>query len=440
VNLNEARKVGGVEPLAVVESAQAFGTPHYLYDQRAILDQCRRVVSMPRAFGLDVHFAMKANSSRAVLQLVTRSGIGVDASSVNEVRRAKMAGVQVDQIMLTTQEVPEGDDRRELEAWMSEGLVYNACSLLQLELIADFAAKSGAGISLRVNPGSGAGESVTRNTGDNYSSFGIHRAHLARAVKLAKDRGVRVDQVHSHIGSGGDPARWRENIDRMLAIVEGFFPDAKIVNLGGGFKVARMPDETPADIEALGSYAEGRFREFAARTGRQLDMAVEPGTFIMANSGYLVTRVIDKKSSGSDGFEFLVLDAGMDASTRPLLYGSRHPFYVVTRVGRLLSSEFDPELSRFGSRVVVGRCCESGDSQTLDLQGHVVPRAMADPDLGDYVVIGGLGAYAASMSLINYNSYVQAPEVLLEQGESLRLIRGRQSLDQIVANEFGLEN
>jgi diaminopimelate decarboxylase len=322
---------------------------------------------------------------------------------------------------------------------MSEGLVYNACSLRQLDLIADFAAESRTKIALRVNPGSGAGESVTRNTGDNYSSFGIHGSNLDRAVGLARDRGVRIDQVHSHIGSGGDPERWRENIDRMLSIVEASFLDATLVNLGGGFRVARMPDESSADIEALGSYAKGRFRQFAARTGRRLGMVVEPGTFVVANSGCLVARVVDKKSSGRDGFEFVVLDAGMDASTRPLLYGSRHPFYVVSRQGRLMSSEFDPELSRSGARVVVGRCCESGDSQTLDPQGHVMPRAMADPAIGDYVVIGGVGAYAASMSLINYNSYVQAPEVLLERSGSLRLIRRRQTLDQVVANEVGLE-
>lgn len=435
----DLRRVGDLEPATIAESVRVFGTPQYLYDGRAIAEQCRKVLGMPHAYEFVARYAMKANSSRAIVQTITRSGLAIDASTLNEVRRALAAGVPPRGIMLTSQDVPEGDDRRDVEAWMKEGLTYTACSLRQLELSAEFSVQARVGIALRVNPGAGTGESVTRNTGDNYSSFGVHMTNLGRVVEVARERGVAIDQVHVHIGSGGEPERWCENIDRMLSIVDGYFPQATTVNLGGGFKVARMPDEKAADVEALGSYARQRFQEFAARTGRQLAMAVEPGTFIVANSGHLVTQVIDKKSSGSGGFEFLVLDGGMESNTRPLLYGARHPFYVVSREGNLLSSEFDPELSRFGARVVVGRCCESGDSQTLDRSGHVTPRSMADPAVGDIVVVGGAGAYGASMSLGNYNSHVQAPEVLLDQDGRLRLIRRRQQLAQVTANEIGLD-
>jgi diaminopimelate decarboxylase len=202
-----------------------------------------------------------------------------------------------------------------------------------------------------------------------------------------------------------------------------------------------MPDETPADIQDLGTYARERFEDFARRTGRKLHMAVEPGTYIVANAGYLVARVVDKKWSGPTGFEFIVLDAGMEANARPLLYGSRHPFYAVSRDGRLLSSEFDldPAKFRLDPRVIVGRCCESGDSQNLDNRGHIVPRMMADPEVGDYFLIGGSGAYCASMSLVNYNSHPQAPEVLLHPAGRLQLIRRRQSLDQIVMNEIDID-
>ena len=200
-----------------------------------------------------------------------------------------------------------------------------------------------------------------------------------------------------------------------------------------------MPDEVAADVRALGLYAERRFREFAERTGRRLVMAIEPGTYIVANSGYLVTSVVDKKWSGPEGFEFLVVDGGMECNTRPALYGSRHPFYVVSRTGSLLSSEFDPAVRAQPGRVLVGRCCESGDSQTLDPEGRVVPRPMADPSVGDYVVIGGTGAYCASMSVFNYNSHGQAPEVLVRRDGSLQLIRRQQTLEQLTANELALD-
>ncbi|MBN1607515.1 MAG: diaminopimelate decarboxylase [Polyangiaceae bacterium] len=431
--------VGSLGPAVVVQAARQYGTPLYLYDERTIVERCRNVLAMPNAFGLHAGYAMKANANRAIVQLVAREGIGIDASSLNEVRRARMAGIASRRIVLTTQEVPEGADRSELETLMSEGLLYNACSLRQLHLVAEFAARTRARLSMRVNPGVGSGETVTRNTGDNYSSFGIHMTQLAEATSQARKRGLTIEQVHVHIGSGGDPAVWQSNVDRMLAITEQYFPSARTLNLGGGFKEARMPEEIAADVQALGHYAERRFRQFAERTGRRLVMAVEPGTYVMANSGYLVTSVIDKKWSGPEGFEFLVVNGGMECNTRPALYGSRHPFYVVSANGSVLSSDFDPAVKQQPGRVVAGRCCESGDSQTLDAEGHVVPRPMADPSVGDYVVIGGVGAYCASMSVFNYNSHRQAPEVLLREDGSLQLIRRRQTLEQITANEFALD-
>jgi diaminopimelate decarboxylase len=347
--------------------------------------------------------------------------------------------VPAERIMLTSQEVPQGQDRRELEALLAEGVIYNACSQRQLEAVAAFAAARKLPVSVRVNPGVGAGESVTRNTGDKYSSFGVHQAGLDRLTAYARQAGVTLGQVHVHIGSGGDPVAWAENVDRMLEIVERHFPEATAINLGGGFKEARMPDEQAADVRALGEHARQRFQAFAARTGRKPHMSVEPGTYLVANAGYLVTQVVDRKWSGPGGFEFLIADGGMEANTRPLLYGSRHPFYVVSRAGELLSSEWnlnDPNVE-LEHRVVVGRCCESGDSQSLDHHGHIIPRMMADAQVGDLVVVGGAGAYCASMSPFNYNSHLQAPEVLLGADGALVLVRRPQTLDQVLANELG---
>ncbi len=429
---------GRVTPRKIVEAAALVGTPFYLYDEQHIVERCRAVLAMPHAFGLYAGYAMKANSSQALLQVIGRAGLRIDASSLNEARRAVAAGIGPERIMLTTQEVPRGEDREDLNRMIVAGMKYNACSLLQLELVAPFASSAGAKLALRVNPGAGSGESATRNTGDKYSSFGIHLENLPRALELARGCGVEIDVVHVHIGSGGDPESWRANIDRMLAITERYFPEARGLNLGGGFKEGRMPDEQPADIQALGAHAKQRFTEYAERTGRQLTMGVEPGTYIVANAGYLVTTVIDKKSSGPDGFDFLILDGGMESSTRPLLYGSRHPFDVVSRHGELLSSEhaLPADLS---ARVVCGKCCESGDSQTLDAHGHIAPRPMADPEVGDHVVVGGAGAYVAAMSLVGYNSHPQAPELLLREDGSLRIIRQRQTLAQLRENELGLD-
>jgi diaminopimelate decarboxylase len=427
----------------VAEAARVFGTPLYLYDESAILAKCHELRNIADPLGLELRYAMKANSSRALLQLITSQGFGIDASSLNEARRACAAGIPHGKIMLTTQEVPLGDDRTDLERMMRSGLRYNACSLRQLRLMADFAARERLPLSLRVHPGTGTGESSTRNTGDKYSCFGVHLTDLPAALGLARDKGLLLDGVHVHIGSGGDPQKWQENVEREIGFVERF-PNAARVSFGGGLKEARMPRETPANVRELCVYAAQQVEEFHRRTGRKLVMEIEPGTWVVANAGFLVTTVIDLKQTGHDGFQFLVCDGGMEVNTRPLLYGSRHPFYVVSKDGRLLSSEFklgalDPNRDL---RVVVGRCCESGDSQSFykgdDKEYHIEPRIMAEPAVGDFLVVGGCGAYCSSMSPFNYNSHTQAPEALLRVSGRLDAIRSPQTLEQVMANEHRL--
>ena len=426
---------GSISSEGIVKAAEAFGTPAYLYDERLLLDKCEKLLAMPNAFGHTVRYAMKANSSAAILRLIHGAGLRIDASSLNEAQRAHLAGIPYGDITLTTQEVPMGEGRQALNAMMAQGLKYNACSLRQLTLVGDFAAQQGCAVSLRVHPGIGAGESATRNTGDHYSCFGIHLTDIPQAISYAASKNIKIDQVHVHIGSGGDPATWRDNIDRELCILEQYFSDAHTISFGGGLKEARMPDETAADIDALGAYAKERLEAFHRRTGRKLHMEVEPGTYVTANVGYIVTRVMDKKQTGPEGMRFLVTDGGMEVNIRPLLYGSRHPFYVVSKEGRLLSSEFDAPGTHTYSAAVVGRCCESGDSQNMDANGLNQPRAMSEPELDDYLVIGGAGAYSPALSAFNYNSHVQAPEVLCTVEGELRLIRKRQSLEQVLENE-----
>lgn len=431
---------GSATAEAAADAGRRFGTPLYLYDEAAIRARCREIAAMPNAFGLEPSYAMKANPTRAILQIVSGEGFGVDASSLNEARRAVAAGVPAAKILLTTQEVPLGVERAALERLLGDGLRYNVCSLRQLGLVADFAAARRLALSLRVHPGKGSGESASRNTGDKYSCFGVHRDDVPAAQMTAAAKGIRFERVHVHIGSGGDPAAWRENVDRELGFLERWFPEATRINFGGGLRVARMPGETAADPAALGGYARGRLEEFHRRTGRKPVMEVEPGNYLVANAGYLVLSVIDRKRTGADGFEFVVCDGGMEVNCRPLLYGSRHPYYVVSRDGRLLSNEFDLSgLDPAGDlRVPVGRCCESGDSQSLDDAHRIVPRLMARPEPGDFLVVGGTGAYCAAMTPFNYNSHTQAPEVLLRGSGRLVLIRRPQTLEQVTQNEEGL--
>jgi len=419
---------------AVLRAKELCGSPLYLYDGALLAAKCRAALAMPNAFGIRVRYAMKANPNRAILRIVAGEGLLIDASSLNEVRRAKLAGIDYDRMILTTQEVPEGDDRAELERMMQSGLLYNACSLRQLERIGDFAARNGIRLSMRIHPGIGSGESPSRNTGDHYSCFGVHLDDLPAALRFAEERGIVFSHVHSHIGSGGDPEIWRLNIGLQLGITERFFPDADTVSFGGGLREARMPDETAADIEELGNHAKTLMEDFCRRTGRKLVMEIEPGTFIAANCGYVVTTVMDLKSTGGGGYNFVIADGGMEMNVRPLLYGSRHPFYVIGRDGALLSSEFGG--GRDWEAAVAGKCCESGDCQTITADGVSYAHKLARPSPGDTLVIGGAGAYCSAMAPMNYNSHAEAPEVLLAPDGELRLIRRRQTIEQMTENEI----
>lgn len=423
----------------VPEIAEKWGTPVYLHDREFIENSCTQLLNMPNAYGLHVRYAMKANSDRTVLRVVTAKGLDLDCSSLNEVARAYSAGIPYARMMLTTQEVPVGEERTELEEMIRSGLKYNVCSLTQFRLIADFAGANGIELSIRVHPGAaGGGESQTRDTGSEYSCFGVHLNDVPTLKSLADALGLRLTQVHVHIGSGGDPEKWRENIDRELGFVRTYFPDATTVSFGGGLKVARMPGEKKADIASLGAYASQRLTEFKQASGRELQMEIEPGTFVVANSGHIITRIIDKKLTNE--LNFLIVDGGMELLTRPLLYGSEHPVTIVRLDGTLLSSEYDgfsaTAAKPFG---IVGRCCESGDSVRLDGDGNIVPVLVAEPDIGDFVVIGGTGAYSESMSPENYNSHRKPPAVMKTGNADLVLIRKKQSREQIIQNELDVE-
>ena len=167
--------------------------------------------------------------------------------------------------------------------------------------------------------------------------------------------------------------------------------------------------------------------EFADKTGRKLHFEIEPGTFLMANCAAVLSRVQDICDTGEGGYKFIKLDTGMTDILRPSIYGAQHPISI-------LQETPDPAEEEY---IVSGHCCESGDILTPapgDPEG-LLPRKMAKAKIGDFCVIGGAGAYCASMCTQNYNSYPAAAEVMLMSDGSIKLIRRRQTLAQILENE-----
>jgi diaminopimelate decarboxylase len=397
--------------------ATAHGTPCYVYDQATLETQADAMLAFPNAFGLTVRFAMKACPNAAILKLFAAKGLHFDASSGWEVRRAMLAGVSADRISLSSQELPE-----DFVALLNKGAHVNACSLQQLRRIGQ--ALPGHEVGLRFNPGRGSGGNGKTNVGGSDSSFGIWHEWVEEAQAIVKEFGLKVVRIHTHIGSGSDPVVWQEVSAASLALVRRF-PGVHTLNLGGGYKVARVATEKGTDPQIVGAPVKVAFEQFAAADGRKLRLEIEPGTFLVANAGAVLARVQDVVST--DVRAFLKLDTGMTELLRPSLYGSQHPVHLYPAHPTTSAADY----------VIVGHCCESGDliSCAPGEPETLATRRLPTATVGDLCVIGGAGAYCAGMSTKNYNSFPEAPEVLLRRDGSFTLIRRRQSLEQILQNE-----
>lgn len=398
-----------------------FGTPVFVYDQRALEHQARLVLDFPNAFGLTARFALKACPTGAVIKVLTKAGLHIDASSGHEADRAMRAGVPPERIKITAQQAPD-----DLKALVERGVLFNACSIAQIHAYG--ALFPGRPLSIRVNPGLGSGHNNRTNVGGPSASFGIWHEHVDAALAAARQCNLTVNRLHTHIGSGCDPEVWKR-VALMALEICSRVPDATVLSLGGGYKVGRVAGEETADLQKIGLPIVKAFRSFEARHGRKLHLEVEPGTYLVANAGALVATAIDVVDTGKGGYRFIKLDAGMSEILRPSMYGAQHPIEVVPA---------NPEERGRAEYVVVGHCCESGDVLT-PAPGNpegLQRRSLMETRIGDAVVIGGAGAYCSSMAAKNYNSFPEAAEVMISRDGSVELIRKRQALDQVVQNEL----
>lgn len=401
--------------------ADEYGTPVYVYDQVVLETQARAALAFPNPYGLTVRYAMKALPTAAILRLMLENGLAFDASSGYEAERALRAGIPPETIQITAQECPKN-----IEDLVKRGVRFTACSLNQLRTYGRLFPNTE--VTLRVNPGMGSGHSNRTNVGGPAASFGLWHELIDEAASITAEHGLRITAMHTHIGSGGDPEVWK-HCARLSLGIAARLPEVRTLSLGGGFKVGRMPGEPSADLQQIGNAVMEDVRTFAADHGRELQLEVEPGTFLTANAGAIVATVIDVVTTGAGGYDFIKLNTGMTEILRPSMYGAQHPITLITHDGADRAAH---------DYVVVGHCCESGDILT-PAPGDpetLAPRTLVEAEVGDLVIIDGAGAYCASMPAKNYNSFPEAPEVLIEPDGTRRLIRRRQDLDSMLANEI----
>ncbi len=407
-----------LKPGEVREITRRWGTPVFVYDEATLQEQAREALAFQAPFGLTVRYAMKANANRHVLTALNNLGIAIDASSGFEAERALRAGIAPGQILVTAQELPAN-----LTSLVERGVHFNACSLHQLETYGRLFPATG--VSVRINPGLGSGHSHKTNVGGPASSFGIWYEYVAEIQAIAARHQLTIHRLHTHIGSGTDLVVWTKVARLSLEQVRAF-PDVTTLNLGGGFKVARMREEKATDLQPVSRAVADALQAFSENTGRQLQLEIEPGTFLVANAGALITTINDIVDTGKDGYQFLKLDSGMTDLLRPTLYAAQHPLVVVND---------RPEAP--GKYAVVGHCCESADLLTPhpDDPEVVAQRWLQKAGIGDPLVIEGAGAYCASMSAHNYNSYPVTPEVMRRKDGTLLEISRRQTFEEMLQRE-----
>jgi len=401
--------------------AQTYGTPLWVYDAAVI----RRQIAALKSFDT-IRFAQKACSNTHILRLMREQGVKVDAVSRGEILRALAAGytpgTEAAEIVFTADLL----DRQTLATVVAHQIPVNAGSIDMLQQLGE--ASPGHAVWLRINPGFGHGHSNKTNTGGEHSKHGIWHSDLGAALAVIRVRGLRLVGLHMHIGSGVDYRHLSQVCGAMVALVrevKSAGHDLHAISAGGGLSIPYREGDATVDTAHYFGLWDAARQEAAALLGHALELEIEPGRFLVAQSGSLLAEVRAVKEAGKN--HFVLVDAGFNELMRPAMYGSYHAMSLLAH---------DGSQRPVRDSVVAGPLCESGDVFTQGDGGVVLPLPLMQAEVGDLLVIRDTGAYGASMSS-NYNSRPLIAEVLVDGLDvaSARLIRRAQTVDELLSLE-----
>ena len=406
--------------VSAADLASRYGTPLYIYDALVIE---RQIGNLRRAFGglpFQPFYAMKANGNLALLRLIREQGFGCDAVSPGEIHLARAAGFTPEAIWFTCSNVSDED----LQAIGDPRILINVNSVSEIDRVLRLDLPNP--IALRINPDVGAGHHRDVVTAGGGVKFGIDVAELDTARMLIEDAGKKIAGLHHHIGSGVTDVAPLIDAARTLLDLVPQFRDLKWINFGGGMGIPYKPGESEFPIDEYGR----ELTAFAAPIlrDRGLTAILEPGRYVVAPAGVLLSRVTSKRISG--GADWIGCDTGFNHLARPSKYGAYHHIMNASAGSEgSLRATYDASAMK-AELVVAGNICESGDVFTRTAGGAVVPRLMEKTSIGDLIAFCDTGAYGFSMAS-HYNARLLPPEVLV-RGADVRLIRKRQTFDDLV--------
>jgi diaminopimelate decarboxylase len=396
-----------VQGLALTEVAKEFGTPLYLYDGKKIVTQLQNLKNAFSENPLKIKFAMKALSNVSILKLLKKNGAGVDAVSIQEAQLALGAGFEEEEIQFT----PNCVDFSEIVAGIDAGLCINLDNLSVLE---KFGKKYGSTYpcGLRLNPHIMAGGNYKISTGHGNSKFGISVYQLPQIMQLVAQYKIVVNGLHIHTGSEITETEVFLKMAEILFGVARDFPELKFIDFGSGFKVAYKEGDHTTNIYDLGLKLGKAFKEFYSSYGKQLELWIEPGKYVVSEAGYLLVNANVIKATPS--VTFVGVDSGLNHLIRPMMYDAYHEIVNVSNLSGLQKIY-----------TVVGNICET-DTLGAD-------RKLNEVREGDLLAVKNAGAYGYAMAS-NYNSRFRPAEVLIWNGKA-QLIRKRDTLDDLLRNQ-----
>jgi len=391
----------------LLELADQFGTPLYVYDAEKIKEQYEKLTSGFSSIDSRFFFACKALTNINILKYVASLGCGIDCSSINEVKLAVHAGVPSEKILYTS----NGIDFEEIQEAVNTGVHINIDSLSNLE---KFGKKYGDSypVGVRLRPNILAGGNLKISTGHEKSKFGIPIDQIDLLKNIVAENKIKIKTLHIHTGSDIKDADVFVHGIKVLTELVPHFPDLEVIDLGGGFKVPYEPEDEETDIANIATKLKKYLDTHLFNTGKNYQLWFEPGKFLVSECGYLITKVNVLKDNGAQ--TFAGVNSGLNHLIRPMMYDAYH--HIVN-----LSNPTAEEKVY----TVTGYICET-DTFATDRLLHEIRE-------GDYLVFYNAGAYGFEMAS-NYNSRYKPAEVLVKDGKAL-LIRRRDEFEDLLKNQ-----
>ena len=392
----------------LLQAANEFGTPLYVYHAEKIKEQYEKLTTAFSVLDTKFFYASKALTNINILRYVKNMGCEVDCSSINEVKLALHAGFEPQQILYTS----NGIAFSEIEEAVEAGVHINIDSLSNLE---KFGKKFGHSypVGIRIRPNIMAGGNLKISTGHDTSKFGIPVDQLDTIKDVVKATDLFIRTLHIHTGSDIKDVEVFVNGMEVLFELIPHFPELEVIDLGGGFKVPYIPGEKETNVQLLAQKIKETFDNHPVADNKKFQLWFEPGKFLVSECGYLLAQVTVVKDTGP--IVFVAIDSGLNHLIRPMMYDAYH------HIENISNPTGEQKVY-----TITGNICET-DTFAAD-------RSLNEIREGDYLAIHNAGAYGFEMAS-NYNSRFKPAEVMISDNQAY-LIRKRDDINDLLKNQI----